>query len=61
MNSLELIGCAKINFNNFTKMNPQVKSHPIFVIAMEQLTGGFEQLEKEMEERGSGRGQSEKA
>ena len=45
----ELLEGAKINFENFAKMNPQlpIKTHPIWMIAMDQLETGIELLEKE--------------
>ena len=47
MTAFETLECAKVNFDNFVKMNPHVKAHPIFALAMEQLRNGLAQLEEE--------------
>ena len=46
--ALEPAESAKINFENFAKMNPQlpIKEHPMWRIAMEQLETAIAMLEK---------------
>ena len=50
MDALEILGCAKINFENFAKMNPHlpIQQHPIWILAMDQLTEGINKLKEEM-------------
>ncbi len=50
LSALEIFECAKINFNNLSNMNPALKKHPFFVLAMEQLDNGIKKLEKEEED-----------
>ena len=45
METLELLHCAQINFDNLIKMNPQVASHPMYIIARTQLDEAVRQLE----------------
>jgi hypothetical protein len=46
----EMVESAKINFENFAKMNPHlpIKEHPMWIIAMDQLNTAIEELEKEL-------------
>ena len=46
----EVAVSAQMNFENVVKMNPLLKSHPIFQLAMEQLQEVIDRLEKEEEE-----------
>ena len=51
MRGLEVVECAKINFDNLGQMMPQVKMHPMFIIAMEQLETGITRLTQEEDSR----------
>ena len=42
----EMIASAKVNFNNFAKMNPAVATHPMFLIATEQLAEATDMVEE---------------
>ena len=42
---LEIAENAKINFESVVKVNPILETHPIFMIAMEQLKEVVERLE----------------
>lgn len=46
----EIAEAARINFDNFAKMNPHlpIKKHPIWILAMEQLNQVIKKLEKEI-------------
>jgi len=48
MSTWEIAESAKVNFQNFAKMNPQlpIKDHPMWVIAMEQLNEVIKRLEE---------------
>jgi hypothetical protein len=45
-NPMEYFQNAKTNFETFLKMNPAVRFHPIFMMALEQLINGIAVLEK---------------
>lgn len=45
MDTLELLQCCQINFNNLVTMNPPIKDHPMYVIARTQLDEAVKQLE----------------
>lgn len=47
MSNWEKAECVKINMDNLAKMNPEVKAHPMFVIAYEQLQDLCKSLEAE--------------
>ena len=44
--AIELIRCSQISFQNLQKMNPILKDHPIFQIAMTQLDEGLKILDE---------------
>lgn len=44
---IEVAENAKINFENVVKMNPALGQHPIFTIAMEQLTEVIKMLKEQ--------------
>lgn len=49
LSDYELAECAKINFENFAKMNPYlpIKEHPIWILAMTQLDELIKKLKSE--------------
>lgn len=47
LSGLEIIMNAQINFENVAKMNPDLKLHPIFGMATEQLENGIAKLKEE--------------
>ncbi len=47
MNALEILECARINFENVIKMNPGLKEHPIYQLAIEQLEIGINKVAQE--------------
>ena len=49
MDTLELLQCSQINFDNLVKMNPQIKGHPMYMIARTQLDEAIKQFEAELE------------
>lgn len=61
----ELLACAKLNFENFEKANPEIVRHPYYRIAKAQLDEGLggmtveerfaldqKRAEKRMQEKG---------
>lgn len=50
MSNWEILEGAKINFENFAKMNSHlsVKEHPMWMIAMDQLDTVIKNLEEEL-------------
>ena len=42
--ALESARCAKVNFDNIVKLNPQLATHPYFRIAYHQLKEAIEHL-----------------
>lgn len=50
INVLEVLMSAKFNLETFAKQNPQVMSHPSFVIAKSQIDNCVAQLEKEQDQ-----------
>jgi hypothetical protein len=46
ISALEILECAKINFENVEKMNPTLLLHPIYLLAKEQLNNGIKKLEE---------------
>ena len=42
--ALESARCAKVNFDNIVKLNPQLATHPYFRIAYHQLKEALEHL-----------------
>jgi hypothetical protein len=51
MSAWEIAEGAKINFENFAKMNPHlpIREYPVWIIAMEQLDSVIKILEKEIQ------------
>jgi len=47
LSGIEILECAKINFENLVKMNPGIARHPMYMIAMEQLENGIKLIENE--------------
>jgi hypothetical protein len=43
--AIEILRCAEINFNNTAKFMPGLVSHPIFMLAMEQLKQGLAMID----------------
>ena len=48
LEGVEMLNCAKINFDNVLTMVPQLKAHPIFALALEQLNDGLELLDDDV-------------
>ena len=44
--ALESVVCAKMNFESVVKQNPALQTHPLFIIAMDQLQEAIRKLEE---------------
>jgi hypothetical protein len=47
LSGIEIVECAKINFENILSMNPHLGEHPFFKLAMSQLENGIAKLREE--------------
>lgn len=47
--ALECVQNAQINFENLERFFPQLKTHPVYMIAKEQLDNGVNKLEQDNE------------
>lgn len=46
---IEEAHCALLNFDNVTKLNPQLMQHPIYAMARRQLVGALKLLGRDPE------------
>lgn len=45
LDTCELAQCAQINFNNLEQLNPTLKTHPMWHLAMQQFNAVVHRLE----------------